>query len=51
MPEDFVNSVTDRYVELFEKITGDTFEKADNSNIEARIEANVLNALKENVKA
>ena len=51
MPEDFVNSVTDRYVELFEKITGDTFEKADNSNIEARIEANVLNALKDTVKA
>lgn len=47
MPEEFVNSVTDRYIELFEKITGDTFEKADNSSIEARIESNVLNALRE----
>lgn len=45
MPEDFVNSVTDRYVELYEKITGETFVKADNSNIEQRIEQNVLACL------
>lgn len=51
MSEEFVGSVTDRYVELFEKITGDSFEKADNSDIEARIEMNVLNALSETSKS
>ena len=51
MPEEFVGSVTERYIELFEKITGDSFEKADNSDIEARIEMNVLNALSETSKS
>ena len=45
MPDEFVNSVTDRYIELFEKITGQQFDKADNNNIEQRIEQNVLNCL------
>jgi phosphoribosylaminoimidazole-succinocarboxamide synthase len=45
MPDDFVNTVTDRYIELYEKITGEKFVKADNSNIEARIEKNVLSFL------
>lgn len=51
MPEEFVGSVTERYIELYEKITGDSFEKADNSDIEARIEMNVLNALSETSKS
>ncbi len=42
MPDEFVNTVTDRYIELYEKITGEKFVKADNSNVEARIEKNVL---------
>jgi phosphoribosylaminoimidazole-succinocarboxamide synthase len=46
MPEDFVQLVTDRYIELFEKISGTTFVKADNSNIEARIQKNVEEYLK-----
>ena len=41
MPEDFVNLVTERYIELFEKISGRKFEKADNSDISARIQQNV----------
>ena len=41
MPEEFVQLVTDRYIELFEKISGTTFIKADNANIEARIQKNV----------
>ena len=45
MPEDFVNLVTERYIELYEKITGDTFVKADNSDITNRIEQNVLKSL------
>jgi phosphoribosylaminoimidazole-succinocarboxamide synthase len=45
MPDEFVDVVTDRYVELFERITGTTFEKADTSNINKRIEANVARFL------
>ena len=41
MPDDFVTVVTDRYVELYEKITGNTFEKADTSDITSRIQNNV----------
>jgi phosphoribosylaminoimidazole-succinocarboxamide synthase len=46
MPEDFVNLVSERYIELYEKITGETFIKADNSNIENRIKGNVLKWIK-----
>jgi phosphoribosylaminoimidazole-succinocarboxamide synthase len=45
MSEEFVTSVTDRYIELFENITGDKFEKSDVSNIQSRIEANVTSFL------
>jgi phosphoribosylaminoimidazole-succinocarboxamide synthase len=45
MSEEFVASVTDRYIELFENITGDKFEKSDVSNIQSRIEANVTSFL------
>lgn len=47
MPESFVQTVTDRYIELFERITGQSFEKADTSNINKRIEANVARFLME----
>lgn len=45
MPDDFVNLVTDRYVELYEKITGKAFVKAEGSDILERIEQNILKAL------
>ncbi len=45
MPNDFVNLVTDRYVELYEKITGLPFEKASNEDILNRIENNILEGL------
>ena len=45
MPDDFVNLVTDRYVELYEKITGLTFEKASNEDILKRIEKNILKGI------
>ena len=41
MPDDFVQVVTDRYVELYEVITGKPFEKSDTSNITERIQNNV----------
>jgi len=45
MSEDYIDSVSDRYVELYENITGETFIKADLSDILGRIEQNVLNYL------
>lgn len=45
MPDSFVATVTERYTELYEKITGQKFEKSDTSNIEARIEKNVVEYL------
>lgn len=47
MPDDFVDSVSERYIELYEKITGETFQKADNANVMQRIEANIASALVE----
>lgn len=41
MNEEFVNSVSERYIELFENITGDTFVKSDIDKINDRIEKNV----------
>ncbi|MBN1951468.1 MAG: phosphoribosylaminoimidazolesuccinocarboxamide synthase [Bacteroidales bacterium] len=41
MSPDFVQEVSDRYIELFEHITGDRFLKADLENLEKRIEQNI----------
>ncbi len=46
MDEAFVVSVSERYIELFENITGDTFVKSDLSDINKRIEENVQNWMK-----
>ncbi len=46
MPDDFVDLVTRRYIELYESITGNDFQKSDTSDIEARMEKNVNAALK-----
>ena len=37
-----VNSITDRYVELFEGITGDTFVRVETDDLATRIEKNIL---------
>lgn len=47
MTDDFVSSVTNRYIELFEKVTGDTFEKRDDQLILSQIEDNVQRYLEE----
>ncbi|QGY42633.1 phosphoribosylaminoimidazolesuccinocarboxamide synthase [Maribellus comscasis] len=47
MSEEFVNSVSERYIELFENITGDTFQKSDTAKINDRIEVAVNKFLKE----
>jgi len=41
MPEAFVEEVSERYIELFENITGETFEKADTTSIKQRILNNI----------
>lgn len=41
MDDDFVNSVSDRYIELYESITGEKFTKRDYSNISSAIESAV----------
>jgi phosphoribosylaminoimidazole-succinocarboxamide synthase len=46
MPDEFVDTITERYIELFERITGKSFEKADTSNIVERIQQNVEAYLK-----
>jgi len=42
MTEEYVESVSERYIELFENIIGEKFAKADIKNINKRIEDNVL---------
>ena len=46
MTEAFVSSVSERYIELYENITGESFQKATSDNIESRIEENIKNYLK-----
>ena len=46
MTPEIVNSISERYMELFEHITGEKFVKADTDNIAERIEKNVTEYLK-----
>ncbi|WP_243349905.1 phosphoribosylaminoimidazolesuccinocarboxamide synthase [Parabacteroides sp. FAFU027] len=41
MTDEIVDSISERYIELFENISGEKFEKADISEVAARIEKNV----------
>jgi len=47
MSDEYVITVSERYIELYENITGEKFVKADVSNIHERIEKNVLGYLKQ----
>jgi len=46
MSESYCNSVSDRYIELYEYITGEKFIKEDVRNVVNRVEENILNYLK-----
>lgn len=46
MTDEFVKSVSDRYIELYEQITGEKFIKEDASSILERVEKNILAFLK-----
>lgn len=45
MTDDFVNQVSDRYIELYEKITGEKFVRTDITDVPGRIEENCLSFL------
>lgn len=45
MTEEIVNSISERYIELFENITGEKFVKSNEGDVASRIEKNVLNYL------
>lgn len=46
MTDEYCKEVSDRYIELYEKITGKPFEKGDTDNLADRIEKNTTEALK-----
>ena len=46
MSDEYIETVSERYIELYENIIGEPFVKADVSNIQDRIEQNVLAYLK-----
>ena len=46
MSEEFVASVSERYIELFEHITGEEFVKQEVDDVLKRVENNILNYLK-----
>lgn len=50
MPDDFITQTSNRYIELFEKITGDAFIPADTHNVNERIMDNTLPVLQELMK-
>ena len=45
MSDQKIREISERYIELYENITGKTFEKSDTSNIEERIQKNVTQYL------
>ena len=46
MSDEYIDVVSKRYIELYENITGEKFNRADLSNMEERIQNNVLEYLK-----
>ncbi len=47
MSEEWINEISDRYIELYEKIIGEKFIRSETDNINQRIENNILNWLKQ----
>ncbi len=45
MSDELVESISDRYIELFEKITGTAFVRAETTDIASRIEKSILDYL------
>jgi phosphoribosylaminoimidazole-succinocarboxamide synthase len=49
LTEEHITKISERYIELYENITGEKFEKASIENIEKRIEKNVLNYIEKSL--
>lgn len=47
MTDEFIDEISERYIELYEHITGDKFIKSDVSDVLNRVEENIKNALVE----
>jgi phosphoribosylaminoimidazole-succinocarboxamide synthase len=45
MTEEIANGITERYIELYENNVGEKFEKAEGTDILARIEKNVTDCI------
>ncbi|WP_247234814.1 phosphoribosylaminoimidazolesuccinocarboxamide synthase [Telluribacter sp. SYSU D00476] len=45
MDDAWINTITERYIELFEKVTGTRFVKSESGDILQRIEENILRSL------
>lgn len=45
MTESVVNGITDRYIELYEHITGESFQRAESGELAERIQKNIENFL------
>jgi len=45
MNEEFISLVSNRYIELFEKITNQNFERGDVSNLLNRVESNIMKVI------
>jgi phosphoribosylaminoimidazole-succinocarboxamide synthase len=48
MSDEYVNSVSDRYIELYEKVTGKKFVKTELDEVSKRVEKNILSFLASN---
>ena len=46
MTDEFVDSVSERYIELYEQITGEKFVRSDVSDVLNRVEGNIREYLK-----
>ncbi len=46
MTKEIVSSISERYIELFEQITGESFVKGDNNHVLARVENSINEALR-----
>ena len=45
MTDEIVNSISERYIELYEQITGEPFQKTETKNLSERIENNIIHYL------
>ncbi len=48
MSDEWVNEISERYIELYEKVTGEKFQRAATGNILERVEKNILKFINDN---